>query len=220
MKDLPKTPKPSGRPRQFDADEALEKAMRLFWAKGYDGVSIGDLTKVMGVNRPSLYATFGNKEELFKKALARYMHCYFSSASFAAQFTTVHASVEAMLHAAADFLANTSHPPGCFEVVVALAGGDESKSVLKKLQGVRTGGIEAWRDRFARAQAEGEIPASPTAIDLARYVMTVVTGMTVIARTGATAEDLHRVADIAVKSLPLASSTNSRDAPPPKRRRR
>jgi hypothetical protein len=125
-----------------------------------------------------------------------------------------------MLHAAADFLANTSHPPGCFEVVVALADGDESKSVLKKLQGVRTGGIEAWRDRFARGQAAGEIPATPTAIDLARYVMTVVTGMTVIARTGATAEDLHRVADIAVKSLPLAFSTNSRDALPPKRQRR
>src|SRR5450432_787578 len=89
MKDLSKTRNPGGRPRQFDADEALEKAMHLFWAKGYDGVSIGDLTKVMGVNRPSLYATFGNKEELFKKALARYMHGYFSSASFATQPTTV-----------------------------------------------------------------------------------------------------------------------------------
>lgn len=199
----------SGRPKGFEPDEALEKAMRLFWAKGYDGVTIRDLTKVMGVNRPSLYATFGNKEALFKKALTRYMQSYFSAASYANQFTTAREAVEAMLHAAADFLANVEHPAGCFEVVVALAGGDESKGVLLELSNIRTGGIEAWRDRFSRAQAEGEIPASPEAIDLARYVMTVVTGMTVIARTGASAEDLHRVAGLAIQSWPLANPSGS-----------
>jgi AcrR family transcriptional regulator len=194
----------SGRPKSFDTDEALEKAMRLFWARGYDGVTIRDLTKVMGINRPSLYGTFGNKEELFKQALNRYMRGYFSSAGFASQPTSTLAAVAAMLHAAADFLANPVHPPGCFEVVVALAGGDESKNVLRELSNVRKGGIEAWRERFARAQREGELPSSPPALDLARYVMTIVTGMTVIARTGATAEDLHRIADLALSSWPLA----------------
>jgi AcrR family transcriptional regulator len=203
-------PKASGRPRGFDTEEALEKAMHLFWAKGYDGVTIRDLTKVMGVNRPSLYATFGNKEKLFRRALARYMESHFSAASFASQFTTARAAVEAMLHAAADFLANPHHPAGCFEVVVALAGGDESRNALQELCGVRVAAIEAWRERFARAQVEGEIPLSSAAIDLARYVMTVVTGMTVVARTGATTEDLHRVADLAIWSWPLAYPTLSR----------
>jgi hypothetical protein len=68
-------------------------------------------------------------------------------------------------------------------------------------------GVEAWRERFARAQAEGEIPATSEAIDLARYVMTVVTGMTVQARNSATREDLHRVAGVAVWFWPLACPT-------------
>jgi AcrR family transcriptional regulator len=196
--------KTSGRPKGFDPDEALEKAMHLFWAKGYDGVTIRDLTKTMGINRPSLYATFGSKEELFNKALDRYRESSFSSASFTSQFTTVRAAVEAMLHTAADFLANPGHPPGCLTVVAGLAGGDESRDVLKALRSARARGFEVWRERFARAQAEGEIPALPAADDLARYIMTVVTGMTVSARTGATVEDLHRVADLAIWSWPLA----------------
>lgn len=81
------------------------------------------------------------------------------------------------------------------------------KVSLQELSGVRTGVIEAGRDRFARAHAEGEISASPAAIDLARYIITVVTGMTVTARTGATAEDLHRVAGLAIWSWPLAYAT-------------
>lgn len=196
--------KASGRPKCFDPDEALERAMRLFWTKGYDGVTIKDLTKTMRINRPSLYATFGNKEELFSKALVRYAQSNFSSASFAIQSTTVRAAVAAMLHAAADFLANPRHPPGCFIVVAALAGSDQSKRVLRAFCGARTGGFEAWRDRFARAQAEGEIPAFPAAADLACYIITVVSGMTVAARSGVSAEDLHRVADLALWSWSLA----------------
>jgi AcrR family transcriptional regulator len=195
-----------GRPRGFVADEALEKALHLFWAKGYEGVAISDLTQAMGVNRPSLYATFGNKEELFRKALARYTQNYFSAASFASQFTTARAAVEAMLHAAADFIANPEHP-GCFEVVAAMATGDASRGIQQQLCDIRINEVKAWRDRFARAQAEGEIAASPAAIDLARYVMTIVAGMTVQARNGATADDLHSVAHLAIWSWPLAHPT-------------
>src|SRR4051794_41577350 len=67
-----KTPSPLGRPRGFDADEALDKAMKVFWAKGYEGASLPDLEKAMGINRPSMYAAFGNKHELFRKAMKRY----------------------------------------------------------------------------------------------------------------------------------------------------
>src|SRR2546430_15073461 len=61
-----------GRPRAFDPDAALERAMHVFWAKGYEGASLSDLTRAMRVNRPSLYAAFGNKEQLFRKVLDRY----------------------------------------------------------------------------------------------------------------------------------------------------
>ena len=63
---------PSGRTRQFDADEALDRALEVFWARGYEGATLPELTKAMGINRPSLYAAFGNKEELFRKALDHY----------------------------------------------------------------------------------------------------------------------------------------------------
>src|SRR5437870_13048980 len=61
-----------GRPRAFDAEKALDRALTVFWRKGYEGTSLPDLTRAMGINRPSLYAAFGNKQSLFKKAVARY----------------------------------------------------------------------------------------------------------------------------------------------------
>src|SRR5260221_8772687 len=63
---------PSGRTRQFDVDEALDQALEVFWARGYEGATLPELTRAMGINRPSLYAAFGNKEQLFRKALDRY----------------------------------------------------------------------------------------------------------------------------------------------------
>ena len=65
---------PSGRTRQFDVDEALDRALEVFWARGYEGATLPELTRAMGINRPSLYAAFGNKEQLFRKALDRYGH--------------------------------------------------------------------------------------------------------------------------------------------------
>src|SRR5258707_13699013 len=66
-------PPQRGRPRAFDPDAALDRAMHVFWAKGYEGASLSDLTRAMRINRPSLYLAFGNKEQLFRTVLDRYM---------------------------------------------------------------------------------------------------------------------------------------------------
>lgn len=178
--------------------------MHLFWAKGYEGATLSELTEAMGVNRPSLYTIFGNKEELFRKAFARYLEGPASSDRLARELPTAHEAVEALLYRAARDLSNPEHA-GCLSVVGALACGDEAAPIQRELSAARNAALEAWRQRFERAQTEGELPPEPSAMNLARYVMTVVTGMTVQARSGATEEDLQGMVDVALRAWPEAS---------------
>src|SRR5689334_17227810 len=126
--------KPSrGRPRSFDADRALDRALKVFWAKGYEGASMPDLTRAMGINRPSLYAAFGNKESLFKKALERYAAgpaCYVRRAL---EQPTARAVAEHLLDGAVDMLTNPKNPRGCLAVHGALACGDAAEAIRDEL---------------------------------------------------------------------------------------
>ena len=187
-----------GRPRAFDPDEALGTALRLFWRKGYEGTSLTDLTEAMGINRPSLYAAFGNKEALFRKACARYAEG--AVCPLKVEGRTAREAVAGFLLMAAESLAHSEHP-GCMLVTASLAGGEESDAVRAELCEARNGVVEAWCERFEAARAAGEpLPAEPS--DLARYVMAVSNGMSVQARSGSTAEDLRRIAEIAMRVWP------------------
>src|SRR3982751_3867923 len=122
-----------GRPRNFDPDKALDRALKVFWKKGYQGASLPDLTKAMGINRPSMYAAFGNKEELFRKALERYAAgpaCYVREALDA---PTARAVAEQLLNGAVEMMTNPKNPRGCLAVQGALACGDEAQGVRKEL---------------------------------------------------------------------------------------
>ena len=124
---------PRGRPRAFDPDAALDRAMHVFWAKGYEGASLSDLTRAMRINRPSLYAAFGNKEELFRKVLDRYMNgplAYFGEALGAAKARDV---VERIFLGAANMARDPRMPAGCLVVQGALACGDAARSVRKEI---------------------------------------------------------------------------------------
>ena len=191
-----------GRPREFDADAALEKAMHLVWTKGYEGTSLTDLTEAMGINRPSIYGTFGNKEELFKKALAHYVQGQGQVGRAALAMPTAREGVELLLYSAADTLSCPKHP-GCFSVVAGLACSEEADPIREVLTDARNAGLAAWTERFIQAQEEGELPLEPSAEDLARYLMTVATGMSVQARSGATREQLRRTVDLALIAMPL-----------------
>ena len=191
-----------GRPRAFDPDLALERAMHVFWAKGYEGASLSDLTRAMRINRPSLYAAFGNKEELFRKVLDRYMDgplAYFGKALAAPKARDV---IEQIFLGAAKMAGDPRIPAGCLMVQGALAVGDAARSVRKEAAGRRAAGEVALRRRLQHAKREGDLPKNSDPGELARYVITVLQGMAVQGADGAGPAQLRRVAQVALRAWP------------------
>lgn len=191
---------PRGRPREFDTGKALDRAMEVFWRKGYEGASLTDLTRAMGITRPSLYAAFGNKESLFLAALDRYAEgpAHYYSDALAAP--TARAVVERLLRGAADLNAGPGNPGGCLIVQGALACGDDAAPMREALSARRAKGEAAIRNRFERAKAEGDLPADSDPAELARYVATVLYGMAVQAAGGASRKQLRQVAETALRA--------------------
>src|SRR6266571_4767093 len=122
---------PVGRPRAFDIDKALDRALRVFWRKGYEGATLSDLTKAMGINRPSLYAAFGNKEDLFRKALDRYAQGPAAYVREALSKPTARAVAQALLGGTVDLLTDPRNPHGCLMVQGTLACGTPTESVRR-----------------------------------------------------------------------------------------
>jgi AcrR family transcriptional regulator len=193
---------PRGRPRNFDTEKALDQALNVFWCKGYEGASLPDLTKAMGINRPSLYAAFGNKESLFKKALQRYTTGPASYVHDALNQPTARAVAEKLLHEGVKILTNPANPRGCLAVQGALACGDSADCMRKELIRYRESLVTALRDRFHRAKSRGDLPKDSNPTDLARYLATIMHGLSVQAASGASRKDLQRVAILALQAWP------------------
>jgi AcrR family transcriptional regulator len=191
-----------GRPREFDPDEALERALQVFWRSGYEGASIADLTEAMGITRPSLYAAFGNKEELFRKALDRYVDGPGGYVQVALAKPTAREVVEHLLCQAADAVTDPKHPPGCLAVQGALCCGEAAETIKQELMARRANGEEDLRKRFQRAIAEGDLPKGSDAADLARYISAIVQGMAVQAAGGVSREQLRKIAHMTLRTWP------------------
>jgi AcrR family transcriptional regulator len=192
----------AGRPREFDTEKALEAALLLFWRQGYEGTSLAALTASMGINMPSLYAAFGNKEMLFRKVLDRYVQKPASYLPRALQEPTARRAAEKLMSGAIDMVMHKGHPDGCLLVQGALASGPVAASVRRELNRRRLGAESAVRRRFERAVAEADLPASVDAAQLARYLITVIWGLSVQATGGATRAQLKEVAELAMRSWP------------------
>jgi AcrR family transcriptional regulator len=193
---------PTGRPREFDIDQALDRALRVFWRKGYEGTTLPDLTKAMGINRPSLYAAFGSKEGLFRKALDLYDEGPAAYVREALKEPTARAVVEQLLGGAIDVLTDRRNPRGCLMVQGALACGEAAESIRRELVARRLAGEAAIRARLLRALSEGDLPVDSHPADLARYVVAVLNGIAVQAAGGASRAELRRVAAVALRAWP------------------
>ena len=191
----------SGRPREFDLDEALERALHVFWRKGYEGTSLTDLTEAVGVNRPSLYAAFGNKEELFRKVLERYVSRSASCAAEAMDEPTARRAIERLLGSGVETL-DGDRPKGCLLVQGALTCSEASEPVRQELSRQRQAAEMMLRQRLERAVSEGELAAATDCPGLARYFATIMHGMSVQAATGATPEQFREVIRLAMQAWP------------------
>jgi len=197
-----KTARALGRPRSFETGKALDAAMKVFWCKGYEGASLSNLTKAMGINRPSLYAAFGDKESLFRKVLDRYDSGPAAYVQEALNQLTARAAIEKLMEGAADVATASGNPRGCLFVQSALACGDKAEGIRNDLILRRDAGEKAVRLRLKRAQAEGDLPRDANPADLARYVVTVIQGIAVQAAGGATRNELRRVIENALRAWP------------------
>ncbi|CAN5478087.1 TetR/AcrR family transcriptional regulator [soil metagenome] len=193
----------NGRPRSFDIDQALDSAMLLFWQQGYERTSLNDLTGAIGINRPSLYAAFGNKEELFYKALERYTELRDGPVVTALELPRVRDAVETILmYGARFFTDDAAHPAGCLTVQGALACSPDGQRVHEVLKEKRASGEAAFVRRFERARTDGDLPPDTDPVELARYVSTVSYGMAVQANAGATYNELVQVVQRTMRAWP------------------
>jgi AcrR family transcriptional regulator len=198
-----------GRPREFDAETALDQAMEVFWRHGYEGATIAQLTEAMGINPPSLYACFGNKEGLLKAALDRYTKLRTVWMDEVVAAPTARDVAERMLMGIADKQTDPANPPGCLLVQGGIACGTGSESVPFELAARRAQNEDQLRDRFVRAKAEGDLKPTSDPAALARYVSAVSVGMGVMASSGSDREALQQVASVAVQAVEAQSTART-----------
>jgi len=195
--------KPRGRPLSFDRDAALERAMNVFWERGYEAASINDLTSAMGITPPSLYTAFGDKEKLFLEAVERYATGPGSAGPRAlAEEPTARRAISRWLEEAAEELTRPCHPPGCMVVMATTNCSVAAERVQAALAKRRAAGEATVKRRIQEGVASGELPPDTDALSLANFYVTVYQGMSMQAKDGASRETLMATVATAMRSWP------------------
>jgi AcrR family transcriptional regulator len=197
----------AGRKRSFDKEEALDKAMRVFWENGYAGTSITHLTSALGINKPSLYAAFGNKEQLFATSMEHYMDRY---AAPAAHHLTeppdapLKERLKAYLFGIIDVISDCDSPKGCMYVKSSCESGGAAipGEITTDLQNMGMASEKVLTNLLEAERRKGRLPADTPVQDIASYLLSVTYGLSVLARRGKTKEELMAVAEMAVSALP------------------
>lgn len=192
-----------GRPREFDKEKALDRALELFWRQGYEGTSIADLRQAIGITAPSLYAAFGSKEELYRRVLERYLtglgRCLIDALN---EERTTYAALKRFLFESAKNFSSVKNPPGCLISCAIPTCAPENRPAADVAAEKRMGSLHTLRNRFLQAVKNGELPRATDTEQLARFYGAVIQGMSIQALDGAGPKALRGIAEIALKAWP------------------
>lgn len=191
-----------GRPREFNLDDALAAALRVFWSKGYEGASMVDLTEAMGITKPSLYAAFGNKEALFRKALDLYEREKMAYVGQALEKPSAREVAEHLLRGSVENQTSSCEPRGCLGVISSVACGAEAESIREEVLERGKVAKHALIDRMERAKVEGDLPAHVDVEALTGFLYALMQGMAVQAGAGANRVELDRLVDTSMMMWP------------------
>jgi AcrR family transcriptional regulator len=209
-KPAPKVPRPRGRPRSFDREAALDRAMDVFWQKGFEGTSLADLTKAMGINPPSLYAAFGDKEHLFLEAVERYQANRGPATCPYSEPATAREAVEQLLTWSANELCSDCHPRGCLMVMAVTTTSASSKHMQAAVAESRAEARARLKARIDQGAKAGELPAGTDTGALADFYATVLTGMSLQAREGVNRRSLLATVAAAMRAWPESAKGAAR----------
>lgn len=191
-----------GRPREFDTDEALAAALRVFWSKGYEGASLTDLTDAMGITRPSLYSAFGNKEALFRKALDLYETEKLAYTRRALEAPTAKGVAERLMRGALENQCSDCEPRGCLGVISSIACGEGAETIRDHVIARRASSRQALIERLERGKAEGDLPPDTDIAGLTSCLFALLQGMAVQAGAGAPRAELERLVETGLAMWP------------------
>jgi len=195
---------PRGRPREFCTEAALAAALGVFWTRGYEGSSLSELTEAMGITKPSLYAAFGNKEQLFHKALDLYEREKLAYTREALAQPTARAVSEYLLRGALDAQTGAASPRGCLGVISATICGAEAQSIKADIVKRRASSAAALTERFVEAERAGDLPPGLTPKALTRFLYVLLQGMAVQAASGTPRAELQDAIETALLIWPNA----------------
>jgi len=196
----------AGRKRSFDKNEALDQAMRLFWESGYSGTSLSDLTAALGINKPSLYAAFGNKEQLFKASMEHYSQHYSEpllKKLLEPETAPLEQRLKAYMFATAKLVTDPELPNGCMFVNGSCEAGSDAvpEKITKTLAEIKNNHNDFFIDFFNNEQTLNRLSKKHDVTQITAYIVAVMYGMGVLAGSGASTESLNGIIDIAVNNI-------------------
>lgn len=192
----------AGRPRTFDKEDALKKAMHVFWEKGFEGTTMADLIEAIGMKAPSIYAAFGNKDAMFKEVVLQYMPIVINGQLAVLNSTpNIYEAVEKTLEECVRLFSGESNPHACLILTAAINACPEHQEHVNFLRNLRKDYKKNWLERFVRAKKEGQLKTDLEANALAEYFMTIIQGMALLSKDGTTKDCLTSTAKIALQVL-------------------